>query len=159
MSACRQPGDDRVALCCVVDHDARQPSVPAPPRRERHQRHPGHVSELLPVAVVDGQPPVDHLRQPSELSPADGREQVAEAVVEPHLDVLEVDGRLPGLRRQVAHAVGDRDVGGDEHPPPLVVAILLPLNENTPMSPSVPAARSPWVAPSASAASSTSATP
>ena len=37
--------------------------------------------------------------------------------------------------------------------------ILLPLNENTPASPKEPAAAPRYVAPSASAASSTSATP
>ena len=44
-------------------------------------------------------------------------------------------------------------------PPPEVVMILLPLKEKMPNLPNVPAARPLYVAPSASAASSTSGTP
>ncbi len=78
---------------------------------------PGHVGEVRPVSLVDGQPAVDHLRQAGDLGPADRRQQVAQAVVEPHLDVLEVGGRLPGLGRQVADTVGDGGVRRHDHPP------------------------------------------
>ncbi len=44
-------------------------------------------------------------------------------------------------------------------PPPLVVMILFPLNENTPAAPNEPAAAPRCVAPRASAASSTSGSP
>ena len=71
---------------------------------------------MAAVAVVDGQPAVDHLGQPGELGPADRGEEVAQAVVEPDLDVLEVGHRFPGLGRQVADAVGNRRVRCHDHP-------------------------------------------
>ena len=82
-------------------------------------------------------------------------EEIAHPVVEADLVVFVVHDGSAGLRRQVADTVGHSLVGATSMPPLLVVMILLPLKENTPMSPSVPAGRPRYVAPSASAASST----
>ena len=92
---------------------------------------PGDVAEKLAVAGVDSLPRRHALGQNGELRPADRGEEVAEAVVEADLGVLVVRYRLAGLRaRACARARGARRRSPASAPPPLVVMILLPLNDS-----------------------------
>ena len=92
---------------------------------------PGRVAEQLAVAGVDPLPRRDALGQHRQLRPADGGQEVAEAVVEADLGVLVVRHGLARLRRELARVRDERRRRVPASaPPPLVVMILLPLNDS-----------------------------
>ena len=161
MSCAGQLGDHGIAAFRPLEHDARQPAVPAAPRRDRHELQA--VKRRREALGTDRGWQADGRSSPADAcncARPDRRQQVAQPVVVPDLDDARSGAPAggPGWRGGGPDRLARRsDV--TTMPPPLVVAILLPLNENTPISPSVPAGRPRCVAPSASAASSTSATP
>ncbi len=83
--------------------------------RVGHEVDAGQVGEGLAVGGVDGAAPRDPLVELAQLAGAEGRQEVAEPVVEAHLGVLVVQHRLPGLRGEVAGPLDQRGVVGDEH--------------------------------------------
>jgi hypothetical protein len=93
-------------------------------------------------------PKVGELRDP------EAGQKVGQAVVVSELSMLEVDNRFSRLsgENRTREAISAESV--TSAPPPLVVMILFPLNDTTPTSPKLPAGRSPYCAPRASAASS-----
>jgi hypothetical protein len=78
--------------------------------------HELDVGEQLAVAGVDPAPGRDAVREHVGLRPADGGEQVAEAIVEADLGVLVMRRGLARLRRQLARVCDPLVVPGDEHP-------------------------------------------
>ena len=85
--------------------------------RERDQLDARVVAEALGVEGTGGDAVGDAVGERGQLGPTEGREQVAEPVVEPDLGVLVVGGGLAGLRRQVAVTGGQLGVVDGEGAP------------------------------------------
>ena len=115
-------------------------ALPSPYAGLGHERDPGHAVEQLAVAVAEPAARRDALGERLELGAPEGGEEVAHPVVEADLGVLVVRRRLARLRRELARVLDpDRRSSETSIPPPLVVMILFPLNENAASAPCPPA--------------------
>ena len=116
----------------------------------RHGRDPRDAGEPFRIRRINPLAPVDAAVETPELGSAEGGQQVGEAVVVSHHVVLVVGERLPGLSGQMARLARPTPATRvTSIPPPLVVTILLPLNEKIPATPNEPAGRPRWIEPRA----------
>src|SRR5581483_8796282 len=97
-----------------LEGDAGQPGVGAVPGVGGREGDAGEIGEGLPVAGLDGAPAGDPLVERGQLAPAEGGQEVGQAVVVADLGVLVVGGRLPGLGGEVAGPVGGPAVVAQE---------------------------------------------
>ena len=104
-------------------------------RRRLRMNEPDRTVEQLAVAVADPPPRGDLLGERLQLRAPERGEDVAHPVVEADLGVLVVGDGLPRLRRELPRVLDQVSARRDEHPAPLVVMILLPLNEKAASAP------------------------
>ncbi len=99
-----------------VDEDGCQPAIVILIRESLEDGDPVRVTEETPVKLPNPTSTLKHQVEPCELRSADGRKDVAQAVVVPDILVLVVMDRLAGLCRQMTGSPHDRLVVGDQHP-------------------------------------------
>ena len=127
-----------------VDQDTGQPARSLSERRLGHELQARKITEGFDITPEDGPTAVDPRVQHPQLSSSHGGQQVAQPVIVSDfaVEIVVVFGVITRLRGQEAAALSTHSGRSDTSmPPPLVVMILLPLNEKTPMAPKLPAAR------------------
>ena len=122
-----------------VNQKAAQPVGVEPIGCLRHKRNSWKVSKCLTVTEGDRAALFHPYIKDLQLASPNAREHVAHPVVVANFRVLECDAGIASLCSPETGFVYPFLFLSNQHPAPVVVMILFPLNEKAPTSPNVPA--------------------